>query len=166
MRTRIVEMAVGAFILVSIVSFAILALQVSGLQSSFREEKGYQVRVEFNNIGGLKLRSKVTLAGVLVGRVTHIELDPETFNAKVDVRVSHRFNQIPEDSRASILTAGLLGDNYIGLQPGFSETVLKEGSEIPVENTDSAIVLEQLVEKFVGQKATESTDKKGDSDED
>ena len=159
MKIRVVEMTVGAFILAAILSLAVLALKVSGLQTVFQEDKGYHVTVDFSNVGGLKLRSKVTMGGVLVGRVSRIKLDPDSFNAQVEFVVEDRFHNIPEDSRASILTAGLLGDNYISLAPGFSDTPLKEGSHIALENTDSAMILEQLVEKFLGQKAVEGSDK-------
>jgi len=155
MRIRAIEMTVGAFILASLLSLAMLALKVSGLQMNFKEDHGYRVSIDFANIGGLKMRSKVTMAGVLVGRVANIALDPRTFNAKVNIVIDDQYSDIPEDSRASILTAGLLGDNYIGLVPGFSTTPLQSGSHIEIENTDSAMVLEQLIEKFVGQKAIE-----------
>ena len=155
MRIRAIEMTVGAFILAAILSLAVLALKVSGLQTVFQEDHGYKVSVDFSNVGGLKIRSKVTMGGVLVGRVSRITLDPSSFNATVDLVVEEKFSNIPEDSRASILTAGLLGDNYISLAPGFSDTPLKDGSHIALENTDSAMILEQLVEKFLGQKAIE-----------
>ncbi len=160
MRIRAIEMTVGAFILAAILSLAMLALKVSGLQTAFQEEKGYRVSVDFANVGGLKIRSKVTMGGVLVGRVSQITLDPMSFNARVDLVIEDTFPNIPEDSRASILTAGLLGDNYISLTPGFSDASLKEGSRIELENTDSAMILEQLVEKFLGQKAMEGPEDK------
>lgn len=160
MRMTIIETTVGAFMLAAILSLAMLALKVSGLQTSFQEEGGnMRVYSEFTNIGGLKPRSKVTMAGVIIGRVTNIHLDPETFNAKVAMMINDRI-KIPEDSRVSILTAGLLGDNYLNVIPGFSNTYLQEGAGIPLENTDSAMVLEHLVEKFLGQKASENKESK------
>jgi phospholipid/cholesterol/gamma-HCH transport system substrate-binding protein len=94
------------------------------------------------------------MAGVVIGRVVNIELQPDTFNATVTVSIQKRFDgKIPVDSRASILTAGLLGDNYIGITPGFSNKFLQQRSTIPLENTDSAVVLEQLISKFLGGKA-------------
>ncbi|MEY3182863.1 MAG: outer rane lipid asymmetry maintenance protein MlaD [Pseudomonadota bacterium] len=158
MKIRVVEVTVGAFVLAGILSLAMLALKVSGLHTVFQDDHGYHVRVEFSNVGGLKIRSKVTMGGVLVGRVSDISLDPESFNATVSLVIDNRFPNIPSDSRASILTAGLLGDNYISLAPGFSDTPLKEGDRIVLENTDSAMILEQLVEKFLGQKASEGPD--------
>lgn len=153
-------MAVGAFVLAALLSLAMLALKVSGLQMTMDEAAGYRVGIDFSNIGGLKVRSKVTVAGVLVGRVTRIALDPSTFNAHVDIMIEDKYSDIPEDSRASILTAGLLGDNYISLSAGFSNTPLRNDSVIEIENTDSAMVLEQLIEKFVGQKAMEGPSEK------
>jgi len=152
----IVEISVGAFMVAALLALGMLALKVSGLQSTFQEDRGFHISTEFTNVGGLKIRSKVSMAGVIIGRVTRISLDPSTFNAKVDMLIDDRFREIPDDSRVSILTAGLLGDNYVNLNAGFSDQFLKEGSALPLENTDSAMVLEQLIEKFLGQKAMEA----------
>ncbi len=151
MKMRTVEITVGMFIVAGIVSLLMLSLQVSGLGHFFRDEPGYQIKAEFSNIGGLKVRAKVSLAGVMIGRVVKIKLEPHTFNARVWLAIDpNRVTQLPEDSRASILTAGLLGDNYISITPGFSEdTFLKEGDIIPASNTDSAVILEQLISKFI-----------------
>lgn len=166
MRRRAVESAVGLFLIAGIVSLLVLALQVSGLSNLFETDNGYKIKAEFTNLGGLKTRAKVSLAGVVVGRVLHIALEPDSFYATVTISIDpRRVQNLPEDTRASILTAGLLGDNYIGLTPGFSTTAfLKEGSIIPAENTDSAVVLEQLIAKFVAGQANKSGDKlnKGD----
>lgn len=160
MKARAVEVTVGLFVIAGIVSLLILALQVSGLTHLFAEESGYKVKAEFTNLGGLKVRAKVSLAGVTVGRVTDIALEPESFYATVTLSIDpNRVQNLPEDTRASIFTSGLLGDNYISLTPGFSANTLKEGSMILAENTDSAIVLEQLVSQFLAGQAT----KKGDS---
>lgn len=151
MKMRTVEITVGAFILFGILSLLMLALQVSGLSHFFKEEPGYHVKAEFTNIGGLKVRAKVSLGGVLIGRVVKISLEPETFNADVWMAIdAKQVDKLPIDSRASILTAGLLGDNYISLTPGFDDKeFLKEGDVIPLGNTDSAVILEQLISKFV-----------------
>lgn len=156
MKMRTVEITVGALMLAGIVSLLMLALQVSGLSNFFREEPGYRVKAEFSNIGGLKIRAKVSIGGVVVGRVTKIELEPKTFNASVIMAIDPKWvSHLPEDTRASVLTAGLLGDNYIGLTPGFDdESFLKEGSVIPVSNTDSAVILEQLISKFLAQSSS------------
>ncbi len=160
MKARAVEVTVGLFVIAGIVSLLMLALQVSGLTHLFEEESGYKVKAEFTNLGGLKIRAKVSLAGVTIGRVTHIALEPESFYATVTLSIDPtRVQNLPEDTRASIFTSGLLGDNYISLTPGFSTSTLKEGSIIIAENTDSAVVLEQLISQFLAGQAT----KKGES---
>jgi len=161
MKIRTIETTVGLFFIAGIISLLMLALQVSGLTNIFEEDNGYKVKAEFTNLGGLKVRAKVALAGVTVGRVTEIALDPESFNATVTLSIDpKRVQNLPEDTRASIFTSGLLGDNYISLTPGFDTTsFLKDGSMIVAENTDSAIVLEQLVSQFVAGQAS----KKGDT---
>lgn len=161
MKIRTVELTVGAFMVVGIAAFLMLALKVSGLGHLFKEDPGYKVQAEFSNIGGLKVRAKVSVAGVVVGRVAKITLEPQTYNANVEFTINpERIDKLPSDTRASIMTSGLLGDNYIGLTPGFDDAnALKEGSVIPATNTDSAVVLEQLISKFVAGQA--SKDGKG-----
>jgi phospholipid/cholesterol/gamma-HCH transport system substrate-binding protein len=150
MKLRTVEITVGAFMIAGILSLVMLALQVSGFGHSFNQETGYKVQAEFTNIGGLKVRAKVSVAGVVIGRVVKIQLEPKTYNASVWLSIdSARVAGLPADSRASILTSGLLGDSYISLTPGFSDESLKDGDVITVGNTDSAIILEQLVSKFL-----------------
>lgn len=147
------EFAVGVFMVLGISSLLMLALQVSGLSDFFREDSGYKIQLEFANLGGLKIRSKVSVAGVPIGRVIDISLNRQTYNADVLVSIDKKHDNIPLDTRASIMTAGLLGDNYIGLTPGFEEEYLKEGDKIDVESTDSAVILEQLISKFVTTEA-------------
>lgn len=156
LKTRTVEVAVGAFILAGILSFLMLALQVSGLGRFFSENTGYKVYAEFSNIGGLKVRAKVSIGGVVIGRVIDIKLDPKSLHASVVMSIdSKQAHTIPADSQASISTAGLLGDNYISLTPGFDESkYLEEGSIISLENTRSALVLEDLISKFMAGKAS------------
>lgn len=166
MRIKTIEIAVGALMLVGLASLLMLAIQVSGLTFLFKPEEKYQIRAEFNNIGGLKVRAKVSVAGVVVGRVTHISLEPNSFFATVTLSIHpHRIDKLPQDTRASIMTAGLLGDNYISLTPGFDDQqFLQEGSVIPVANTDSALALEQLISKFLGGQATKAAQEfKGES---
>lgn len=156
-KTIQIEIAVGLFLIAGIVSLLVLALQVSGLSHFFKEEGGYKIEADFNNVGGLKNRGKVSIAGVVIGRVVKVQLDPKTFYATVTMSINpKRSGPLPIDSRASIQTAGLLGDNYISLSPGFESTYLQEGGKIPVENTDSALVLEQLVSQFLANQATKS----------
>src|SRR5437868_7595586 len=107
MRTRAVEVTVGLFVIAGIVSLLMLALQVSGLTHLFEEESGYKIKAEFTNLGGLKLRAKVSLAGVTIGRVTQIALEPDSFYATVTLSIDpNRVQNLPEDTRASILTSG------------------------------------------------------------
>jgi phospholipid/cholesterol/gamma-HCH transport system substrate-binding protein len=109
-------------------------------------KSGYHVTAEFDNIGDLKVGSPVTIAGVRVGDVSKIRFDPKTFKAVVALRLDEQYNEIPDDSFASIQTQGLLGGKYIGFSPGGSDTFLKDGSR--VEQTQSAIVLESLINKL------------------
>ncbi len=155
MKIRTVETTVGFLVIAGVLSLLMLALQVSGLGSFTREAPGYKIKAAFSNTGGLKVRAKISVAGVVVGRVVSIQLDPTTFNAIVSMSLDPSdATKLPVDSRASILTAGLLGDNYISLTPGFSENeYLKEGDTISVSNTDSAVVLEQLISKFLAGQA-------------
>ncbi len=153
---KTVEITVGIFMVAAILSLLMLALQVSGLSFFFKEDGGYKIKAEFSNIGSLKIKGKVTVAGVVIGRVVNIKLDPDTFNATVWLAIDPiHAKKLPYDSRASILTAGLLGDNYISLTPGFEENkFLQEGDIIPMGSTDSAVVLEQLISKFLAGQAS------------
>ena len=156
MKLRTAEITVGLFMIAGILSLLMLALQVSGLSFFLKEEPGYKIKAEFSNIGALKVRAKVSLGGVVVGRVVKIALEPETFNATVWMAVDpSRVDNLPLDTQASILTAGLLGDNYISLTPGFNEEQhLKEGDTIPIGSTNSAVILEQILSKFLAGQAT------------
>ncbi len=154
MQKRTIEIAVGVFFLLGILAFAMLALQVSGISKMCALKEGYKITADFENIGGLKPRARVTIAGVAVGRVVGINYDPKTYVARVTIFIDNNVNNIPDDTSASILTSGLLGDNYIGLSPGFSEHFYKEGDHIPVENTSKAVVLEELVSKFLSSQAS------------
>jgi len=153
MRVRLVEFSVGVLVVLGGLAFAILTLNVSGASNLFHTTEGYAINIEFDNIGGLKVRSKVAIAGVSIGRVTNIELDPVTYNARVTVKINKVNNNIPTDSRATIMTAGLLGDNYIGISPGFENSYLRDNDSISAENTDSAVILEELISKFVTKEA-------------
>lgn len=142
-----IEILVGAFVLAAILSFVVLAFKVSGLMSAYDTSGGYFITARFTEIGGLKTRARVTIAGVTVGRVVGMTLDKDSFQAVVDMRIENEFNNIPLDSIASIATAGLIGEKYIMLEPGGDEQVLKQGSRI--EQTDPAIVLERLIGQFM-----------------
>lgn len=147
-NSRVIELAVGLFVLMGIVSFFVLAMKVSGL-SSFSSNKGFEVTADFANIGGLKVRAPVTIAGVKVGEVTHIRLQTGELNAKVTMIINNSQNKIPyDDTSARILTEGLLGSNYVSLVPGFDDDegkhpYLREGDTIA--KTQQAMILENLI---------------------
>lgn len=145
-------MAVGLFVALGLGALLVLALKVSNI-SRLTEQEGYPVYARFDNIGGLKPRSPVTMAGVRIGRVHDIEFDEQNFQAVVELRIDPRFRQIPDDTSAAILTAGLLGEQYIGLEAGGSLEVLEPGSELLL--TQSALVLEQIIGQFLFSKASE-----------
>lgn len=161
MREKTIEITVGLFMLAGILALLMLALKVSGLSNTVGFE-GYQVSANFDNIGSLKVRAPVTIAGVRVGQVTQIRLDPGTFKAVVTLKIDKNKNAIPEDSSASILTEGLLGSNYISLTPGFDDTYLKEGDVI--DSTHSALILENLIGQFLFS-INKDKDSKGDDKE-
>jgi phospholipid/cholesterol/gamma-HCH transport system substrate-binding protein len=144
---RTLELGTGLFVLLGFVALFFLATQLpsAGLKLS-TAKRGYHVTANFDNIGDLKVGSPVTMAGVSVGEVESIKFDPKAFQAVVGLRLDPQYNQIPDDSFASIQTQGLLGGKYIGLSPGGSDTFLKNGAHI--DQTQSAIVLETLVNKL------------------
>ena len=146
MQSRNLEIAVGAFVAAGLAALFLLAMQVSNL-NVVGSEDGYHVIARFDNISGLRVRSPVTIAGVRVGRVTEIGYDPNTFQAVVTMRINHQYNQLPADTSASIFTAGLLGEQYVSLDPGGDFEYLKEGSELFI--TQSALVLEQMIGQFL-----------------
>jgi phospholipid/cholesterol/gamma-HCH transport system substrate-binding protein len=144
------EVTVGLFVVLGLAALFFLAMKVSNL-TSFNDEEGYRVTAEFGNVGGLKARSPVTLAGVRIGRVESITLDSYTYNANVVLNLYSSFNTLPTDTAASIYTAGLLGEQYIGLEAGAEEEFLKDGDVI--ELTQPALVLEQVIGQFLFSKA-------------
>ena len=144
------EITVGLFVALGIAALAFLTMKVSNL-SGLNDEVGYVVTAEFENVGGLKARSPVTLAGVRVGRVESISLDPNTYDAIVTLNLYSSFSTLPTDTAASIYTAGLLGERYIGLEAGAEEEFLKDGDVI--ELTQPALVLEQVIGQFLFSKA-------------
>jgi phospholipid/cholesterol/gamma-HCH transport system substrate-binding protein len=145
--TRNLEVGTGLFVLLGFAALAFLTTQLpsSGLKLS-SSKSGYHVLAKFDNIGDLKPGAPVSMAGVTIGEVESIRFDPKDYKAAVTLRISNAYNQIPDDSDASIQTQGLLGGKYIGIGPGGSDMYLKDGSTIPF--TQSAIVLESLVNKF------------------
>lgn len=148
---------VGFFVLIGGAALLFLALKAGNLLSLNFDET-YQVSARFDNIGGLKARAAVKSAGVVVGRVESISFDDKTFQAKVVINL-HKGTLFPKDSSAKILTSGLLGEQYIGLEPGYGETNLAQGDTI--KSTQSAIVLENLISQFLFSKAADDTGAKG-----
>jgi phospholipid/cholesterol/gamma-HCH transport system substrate-binding protein len=142
MQSKKIEIMVGSFILAGIIALLILAFQISGL-SNIVGHRGYYVYAPFDNVGDLRVRAPVSIGGVRIGEVTHIQLDNKTFRALVTMQINPNQNTLPVDSSASILTEGLLGSNYISITPGFSDTNLKNGDTI--QETHSAIILENLI---------------------
>jgi len=151
MAKRNIEIIVGLFVALALAALLMLAMQVSNL-SGLQSGEGYRLTARFDNIGGLKVRAPITASGVLIGRVSAIRYDTEQFQAEVTLLIEADYAQFPEDSSASIFTAGLLGEQYIGLEPGAEETVLQDGDELQV--TQSAMVLEELIGKFLFDKAS------------
>lgn len=145
-QTRAVELGTGLFALLGVGALFFLTTQTTG-GDDFKASEVYEVTARFQNVGSLKARAPVAMAGVTIGRVTNIRFDPERLDAEVTMVIDSRYDQIPDDSDASVLTAGLLGSQYIGLQPGGSDLYLEDGSEILF--SQSAVVLENLIGKFL-----------------
>ena len=155
---RTLEIGTGLFVLLGFVALFFLTTQLpgSGLKLG-RAKAGYHVIARFDNIGDLKAGSPVSMAGVRVGEVEGIRFDSRDYKAEVTLRIDPQYDKIPDDSDASIQTAGLLGGKYVGLSAGGSETYLKNGGQI--QFTQSAIVLESLVNKFFANMASKGDDK-------
>jgi len=145
-QTRTVELGTGLFALLGMGALFFLTTQTTGGED-FSADETFRITARFDNVGSLRPRAPVSMSGVTIGRVTRIDFDPAALDAVVTMDIDARYDQIPEDSDASILTAGLLGSQYVGLQAGGSEFSLEEGSEIML--TQSAIVLESLIGKFL-----------------
>jgi len=152
MERTTLDLWVGMFVVAGMAALVLLAFKVGNL-STYNVSDTYQLEAYFSNIGGLKPQASIKSAGVLVGRVTGVTLDTQRYEAKVSMSIDKRY-QFPTDTFASILTSGLLGEQYIGLSPGADEAMLKNGSE--VKKTQSAVVLENLIGKFMYNKADES----------
>ena len=155
MDRRILDLWVGIFVVAGVAALFVLALQVSNA-GSFNMADSYRVIAEFDNIGGLKVQAPVKSAGVVVGRVDSIQFDNEKFVARVVLRLDQRI-QLPKDTIASILTSGLLGEQYIGLDGGGDPDILKDGERLKL--TQSAVVLEKLIGQFLYGKAAEGPPK-------
>ena len=156
-----IEIWVGIFVAAGVAALAALALRVGNLTTG-DVVNGYRLEARFEGIGSLKVKSPVTMAGVRIGRVTEIRLDPDSYQALVVMNIDGRFNKIPADSSASILTSGLLGEQYVELEPGGAEEMLKAGDRVKL--TQPAMVLEKLVGRvltmLIDKPAEDSASKK------
>jgi phospholipid/cholesterol/gamma-HCH transport system substrate-binding protein len=147
---KTLEIWVGIFVAAGIAALAMLAFQVGNLTAADVVD-GYKIKVYFENIGGLKVKSPVTMAGVRVGRVSEIYFDNESYRAVVVLNIDGRYKKIPKDTGAAILTSGLLGEQYVGLDAGGAEEYLRDGDKITL--AQSAIVLEKLIGQFLFNQA-------------
>lgn len=145
-QTRSVEIGTGLFVMLGMSALFFLATQATGGEG-FSSTETYEVEAYFENVGSLKNKAPVSMSGVTIGRVTSVSFDAQSLEAKVTFVIDSQYDQIPDDTDASILTSGLLGSQYIGLQAGGSDVFLEDGSEILF--TQSALVLENLIGKFL-----------------
>ncbi|MDA8114684.1 MAG: outer membrane lipid asymmetry maintenance protein MlaD [Acidithiobacillus sp.] len=152
MEKRAIDWWVGIFVLLGIAALVVLALRVGNL-SGFAYNDGYVLHADFTNVGSLKVRSPVRLGGVTIGEVTHIGMDPKTFMANVTMRIEPKV-KLPTDTGASIYTEGLLGEQYVAVQPGGMPQDLKPGGTITM--TQSAVNIDQLIGQMVFDKASGS----------
>lgn len=145
-NSKTVEIWVGIFMALGVAALFMLSMKVGNL-ASFYETDGYTVNAYFRNIGSLKVKAPVTMSGVRVGRVVEIQFDEQRYEAAVKIKINAKYQKIPLDTSASIFTAGLLGEQYIGLEAGGEEEYLQEGSLLTL--TQSAVVLEQLIGQYL-----------------
>ena len=161
-KTRAIELGTGLFVLLGFAALFFLVTQITSREFGLGEG-GFRLTAMFEQVGGLKPGAPVSMAGVTIGRVEAISYDFNEYRARVVIRVEPKYDRIPDDSDASILTAGLLGGQYMGIGPGASETFFKDGDRI--EFTQSAIVLENLISKFLFSKAAEEQPAEGPAKE-
>ncbi len=152
MNRSTIDLWVGALVAMGLAALLFLALKVGNL-ASFSTSEVYQVQAKFANIGGLKVRAPIKSAGVVVGRVADVRFDNESYEAVVTMNVEGQF-KFPRDTSAKILTSGLLGEQYVGLEAGGDSAMLKSGDRVKL--TQSAVVLENLISQFMFSKAQES----------
>ena len=155
MGKKTIETLVGFFVLLGMVGLVFLALRAANLGSFSGGGDTYSLTARFDNIGGLKVRAPVRTAGVTVGRITAIKLDGKTFQGVVTLNIDGHY-QFPKDSAAKILTSGLLGDQYVGIEPGGDDKNLSPGDN--VAQTQSAVVLENLIGQFLTGKASDAAE--------
>jgi phospholipid/cholesterol/gamma-HCH transport system substrate-binding protein len=152
MNRTTIDLWVGIFVALGLGAIVFLSLKVGNLVQ-FKSDEGYRLEAHFDNIGGLKVRAPVKSAGVVVGRVGQIKLDPKTYEAVAVLNIEPAY-QFSKDTIASILTSGLLGEQYVSLEPGGDPAFLKNGDR--VAKTQSAVVLEKLLSQFMFSKAAEA----------
>jgi len=156
MNRSTIDLWVGAFVVAGLAGLLFLSLKVANL-ASFSSSDTYQIQAKFANIGGLKERGPVKSAGVVIGRVAGIRFDPESYEAIVTMNLEAKY-QFPRDTTAKILTSGILGEQYVGLEAGGDGVMLKQGDRLRL--TQSAVVLENLISQFLFNKAAEGKDEK------
>jgi phospholipid/cholesterol/gamma-HCH transport system substrate-binding protein len=156
MNRTLLDLWVGVFVAAGIAALLVLALKVGNASATFDMRDTYRVIAEFDNVGGLKVRAPVKSAGVVVGRVASIEFNAKNYTARVVMSIDRRY-AFPKDTSVSILTSGLLGEQYIGLEAGGDSAMLKEGDVVKI--TQSAVVLEKLIGQFLYNKAAEGAAK-------
>lgn len=157
MNTRKTEILVGVFVAAGMAALFMLAMKVSNL-NVYSSDEGYEIEAHFDDISGLKVRSPVTMAGVRIGRVSDIIFDAQTFEAVVKMRIESQYNTLPKDTSASIYTAGLLGEKYVGLEPGGDEQNLQDKDKLKL--TQDSLVLEKLISQFISKFMEGDSEKK------
>ncbi len=157
MNTRKTEILVGLFVAAGLAALFMLAMKASNL-NIYNNDTGYEITANFEDVSGLKIKSPVTMSGVRIGRVSDIVFDSSRFEAVVKIRIDSKYNTLPKDTSASIYTAGLLGEKYIGLEAGGDEKSLEQGDKLKL--TQSALVLEKLISRFVDSFINKDSDTK------
>ena len=159
-QSRATEIGTGLFVLLGFAALFFLVTQITSHGLSWNDPS-YRLTARFSNVGGLKIGAPVSMAGVPIGRVESIDFDSSDYKAVARLKIQQRFAKIPNDSDVAIFTAGLLGGNYVGITAGGSETYFKDGDQI--ELTQSAIVLENLISKFLFDKAGQAKPSEGEA---
>ena len=156
-QTRTIELSTGLFVMLGFAALFFMVTQITN-RGIVWHEQNYRLTARFDNVGGLKVGSPVSIGGVTVGRVEAIDYDSKNYKAVARLAVQSRYDKIPDDSDVAIYTAGLLGGQYVGITPGGAETYFKDGDQIQL--TQSAVVLENLISKFLFDKAGQGEAKK------
>lgn len=152
MERTVLDLWVGVFVAAGIAALMVLALKVGNASTTFNMGETYRLNADFDNIGGLKVRAPVKSAGVVVGRVDDIQFDNERFKARVVMKIDRRY-RFPKDTAVSVLTSGLLGEQYVGLDGGGDSATLNDGETFKI--TQGAVVLEKLISQFLYNRAAE-----------